>query len=273
MDSPRFVSGSTLQLGKATIIESNRSIGKTAFYEWIAAATGRVMPERWRTNKVRLDIRYTSPLPHRLEFEIEGDNRQYLIDGLLIHTPPPDFQIVHMPEELLRGLVRDDLELISSMLSVGADVARGLAVEARRNGSRYLSALEFVEQQPDEGEKEGGERKPLFELRVTRASTGIGQSFASLSTSEKFLTLLEFAAALARERARTAPTLLLLDAGGWNLGEGSWQGPADFLLKQPFQTALTPNIFQFSEPVWQSWNRIKFRRADVNDPESLAVID
>jgi hypothetical protein len=77
------------------------------------------------------------------------------------------------------------------------------------------------------------------------------------------LVLVEFAAALAREPARSAPTLLLIDGGGWNLSDGSWGLIAEFLLKQPFQTVITPHYIKFDDPIWQWWDRIHLRKEDT----------
>jgi hypothetical protein len=45
-----------------------------------------------------------------------------------------------------------------------------------------------------------------------------------------------------------------------------------YLLSQPFQTALTPNIFRFTDPIWQSCDRARLRLKIKDDPESPVVI-
>lgn len=271
----RFAPGATLQLGKVTVIEGGEPLGKSALFEWIASALGQPTTDRWREHKVALEIQFASPLPHRLQFESDGENHHYVIDAKTFHTPPSEFQIVHVPEDTLRIQYRDDLDMIARTLSVSRDVARGLAAEVRSNGSGYLSVLRFADIAPDNGgDEQSDERGPYVELRVTRAGerTQFEQSFASLATSEKYFTLIEFAAALARERSRTAPTLLLLDAGGWNLAEQSWIEVVRYLLSQPFQTALTPNIFRLTDQIWGSCARVRLRLQTKGDSKSPVVI-
>jgi hypothetical protein len=265
-ESPRFAPGSRLTLGKGTVIESHGSIGKTSLYEWIAAAAGHIPAERWQEQKIRLEIHYGSPLPHRLEYTSDKGNRSYIWDNGIVHVPPPDLQVVHVQEEVLRRFRQlDNLNELAAEFAVDINIIRSLTAEIARNGSGFLSSLRFMAEEPEEEESEADDDRDEvtpISLFVTRSSAGFEQSFRSLSTSEKFLTLVEFAAALARERARSAPTLLLIDGGGWNLGDGSWGLVAEFLLKQPFQTVITPNYVKFDDPIWQSWDRIRLRKEE-----------
>ena len=59
-ESPRFAPSSHLVLGKGTVVESDGSIGKTALFEWIAATAGHSLAERWRENRISVDISYGS---------------------------------------------------------------------------------------------------------------------------------------------------------------------------------------------------------------------
>ena len=204
----------------------------------------------------------TRYLPHRLEYEANHGGRTYILDNTIIHVAPPDFQIVHLQEEVLR-LYRssDDLNQLATALCVDTDITRSLAVEIARNGSGFLSRLRFIEDEfGDDEEEERKDKASRISLCVVLASAGHEQPFRSLSTSEQFSVLIEFAAALARERARASPTLLLVDGGGWNLTDGSWALVARFLLSQPFQSAITPNYIRFDDPIWQSWSRVRLQR-------------
>ena len=217
-ESPRFAPNSILRLGKGTVTESDGSIGKTALYEWIAATAGHSLAERWREDKLRIDINYTSPLPHRLEYTWDQGNRSYVLDGKIIHLPPHDLQVVHFEEDIFRQHHDlDDLDLLAAALSVDTDIVRGLATEIARNGSSFLSTLRFVEEQPEDDEAPHEDQVVTISLFLTQGNTGFEQSFRSMSGSERFRVLVEFVAALARERARMATTLLLVDGGGWNL--------------------------------------------------------
>jgi hypothetical protein len=272
-ESPRFAPNSVLTLGKGTVIESEASIGKTALYEWIAAAAGHPLAERWREGRLRVEINYTSPLPHRLEYTWDHGNRSYVLDGRIVHLPPHDLYIVHIEEDLFRRHHNvDDLNLLAAALSVDAGTVRSLASEIDRNGSDFLSALHFVEDQPEEDASAQEEGAATTSLYLTQANAGFEQSFTSMSGSEKYRVLVEFGAALARERARGAPTLLFVDGGGWNLSDGSWGRVAKFLLKQPFQSVITPNYILFKEPTWRSWDRVHLNKEDRGSRIPTTVI-
>jgi hypothetical protein len=142
VEGPLFASGSVLNLGKATTLESDGSVGKTSFYEWLAAAAGNAIFDRWRNERVRLDIRYLEPLPHRLEVTLEEGARQYLLDNAVVHVPPTNFQVVHLQEDFFRRFFySDDLSMISGALSIDPSIVRSLAPEIVRNGSGFFQRL------------------------------------------------------------------------------------------------------------------------------------
>jgi hypothetical protein len=60
-----------------------------------------------------------------------------------------------------------------------------------------------------------------------------------LAASEEIVTMVQFAAALAQLRATYAPTLLILDGGGWNWSQSLFDYFAPFLAMQPYQIVLT----------------------------------
>jgi hypothetical protein len=272
VESPRFSAGSALTLGKATVIESEGWIGKTSLFEWIAAAGGEELAERWRHDRLQLTIQHGSPLPHRLEYAFDR-GRRYRLDHVNSSEPPADLRIVHLRQDRLRYNEVDDLQLIADALSVGGEVIRGLAGEVVHSGSGFLIAADFEEERPEEGvaptPKKNG---PRMELWVTRKAAKHSQCFRSLSGCETYLLLLEFAAALGRERARAVPTVLLVDGSGWNFSDELWATVAAFLISQPFQVVLTTNTGSFDAVSWQSWDRVSLRREDENNPDSDTVI-
>lgn len=272
VEGPLFAAGSVLNLRKATILEGDGSVGKTSFYEWLAAAAGNAIFDRWRNERVRLDIRYLAPLPHRLEVTLEKGARQYLLDNAVVHVPPTDLQVVHLQEDFFpRFFYSDDLSMISGALSIDPSIVRSLAAEIVRNGSGFFQRLRFVEEPWDLNDERDNHPETYAALYVKQRSAPREQSFRSLSTSETFLLLLEFAAGLARERSRAAPTLLLIDAGGWNFSDGLWATVVEFLLSQPFQIVLTPNLAA-KDATWKSWERLYLRRQDKRDATTSATI-
>ncbi|MGO4712136.1 hypothetical protein [Bradyrhizobium sp. 2TAF24] len=270
--SPRFETRSSFELSKITIIDGNEAVGKTSLFEWICEAAGGRQAERWKGEEIRLDVRYSSPIPHRFEYSSNANGRDYRIDDVTFHLAPRDFQVVHVREEAVKAReLPDDLLRIAGELGVDISVIRGLATEIIRNGSGYLSAIRFADraQDPDSDESDPAD----CELLVTRTAAGFEQTYLSLSRSESFRIIVEFAAALARERARTSPTLLMIDGGGWNLSDGSWGEIIKLLLAQPYQSMLIVNYCERNSAEWNSCGRIYLRRPGKTDPSGRTVIE
>jgi hypothetical protein len=271
-DSPLFASRSTLKLSKATLIESEGSIGKTALFQWITAAFTGIMGERWSWCNVHLDLHYMCPEAHRFESIFDERKRSYIYDNEIIHVAPKDVAIVHVVENVIREFGHlEDLEFFAAALNISKNDVEALAAELNRNGSGFITKLRFEVPPPEEDEEEDKreddgeedetpEKDSAPELFLTVRDNGFDQPFRSLSGSETNRVVAEFAAALAREQARRAPTLLLIDGGGWSLDEGSWADLTAFLLTQPFQTILIPSIGTYKDPVWQSVSRVKLRK-------------
>jgi hypothetical protein len=242
------------------------SIGKSALFEWLSAAGSGTVGERWSNDDFRLRVAYSSPLPHHLDFSFVGGRRNYIRDDGIIHLPPPDLALVHCAEDPFQRYQQlSDRSFVAASISATEADIEGLISEIERNGSGFITQLYFAnpptEVDNEEADEDGADDTRIEpELYLTVSYNGFDQSFASLSSSEKHRVLLEFAAALARAKARDAPTLLLLDAGGWPLSEGSWTAVAGFLVRQPFQTLMTCNLDNFDDPAWQSWNRIVLKR-------------
>jgi hypothetical protein len=78
LEGPRFAPGFIIKFDKVTIVDSDRSVGKTTLFEWIASSAGHASFNRWQGAKVRLQIRYSSPSLHRLEFTSEKERREWI---------------------------------------------------------------------------------------------------------------------------------------------------------------------------------------------------
>ena len=67
--------------------------------------------------------------------------------------------------------------------------------------------------------------------------------------------------ALARERAATTPTILLLDGSEWPFDDGSMDMLGELLATQPFQTVLTAvgGWSPRDKNCWSQWKRIELQ--------------
>jgi hypothetical protein len=262
--SPLFTTRSVIRLEKCVLFEDDRSSGKTSLFEWLEGACGENNLERWSGDQdgARLDIRYNSPMPHRLEFKFKGASREYIRDDRLIYTPPHDLHVVHLRENSrMRVEGADDLGMISRALNVDRSLIRNLVQEIARNSQTIVSALRFADE-PWEDYAEVGEHTPdtYCALYVRLRGRSFEQSFYSLSGSEIDWVYFDFSVALARERARSAPTLLLLDALP-SFSSETWADAAKYLLRQPFQTLAVVHS-KNDDPIWKSWGVARLKKAD-----------
>lgn len=196
---------------------------------------------------------------HRLEFGFSGHTVDYVHDGQLLHSPPSDLAVVHLKETAFQRRRRiDDLEAISEGLGIDPHIIRNLAGEMARNGPPDLRTVRFDDEESTEWDVEPDREAPYTALHVRIHDRPNEQYYGTLSGSEKQRVLIEFACALARERCRSAPTLLLLDGSGWSFDNPYMAVVASWLLKQPFQTIMTLNDSRRldDDPVWKSWGQV-----------------
>jgi hypothetical protein len=263
VESPLFEPGSILRLEKSTLVIGERPAGRSALLEWLASIGGNDALARWRANNppspTRLEVHYDSEgRRHRLEFGFNGNNLTYVHDDRVLHSPPSDLAIVYMREEAGRFRKEfDDIESISHYLCLDHQTLYNLTQEISRNGPTDLRAMSFREEDPSEWGMPNDREKLFTALTVCMHQRLGDQYFRSLSGSESQRVILEFACAQAREHSRSAPTLLLLDGGGWSLDDAYLAETARWLLEQPFQTVLVANSARHFEKykVWTSWGR------------------
>jgi hypothetical protein len=213
-------------------------------------------------------VLYSSPGPHKLEFTFQGRKRDYIRDDVLLHMPPHDLRIVHLPEEARRRQQNvDDLGLIAGALGADQTLIRNLTAEIDRNASQRFGRIHFEDEAWNE--ENGDESHPEFytSLYVYTDKAGV-LPLGALSGSEVHLILLEFAAALARERSRSAPTLLLLDGTGSNFSSQTWATVAARLLQQPFQTLAVIPTKDENDSIWKSWGEARL----ANDNGQTVII-
>jgi hypothetical protein len=152
----------------------------------------------------------------------------------------------------------DDLEAISEGLGIDGQMIRNLTSEIARNGPPDLRVMRFNEEDATEWDVHPDRETPYTALHVLINERLGEQYFSTLSGGETLRVLIEFTSALARERAQSAPTLLLLDGTGWCFDKPSMVEVARRLLKQPFQTIMALNDSRRLDdgPVWKSWGQV-----------------
>ena len=210
----------------------------------------------------------------KLEFTFEDNLRGYILDGRLIHTPPPDLQVVLLRADAKSQLSgKDDLNGIASVLSSDRTTVRELVAEIARNGSPGLRRMRFVDEEKEDRPEEDG-NDSYVGLRLLVDNSGFEQPFGSLSGSETDRVFMEFAAALSRERSRTGATILLIDGTGrWSFTKESWAMISEGLISQPFQTAITMGGWMdLKDQVWEHWGRVRLTRTHGSGPTRIEAI-
>jgi hypothetical protein len=91
-----------------------------------------------------------------------------------------------------------------------------------------------------------------------------------LSGSESADLLIEFAAALARERSATTPTVLLLDGSEWPFDDVGMNMIGEYLATQPFQTIMTAvgGWNPSNVESWKEWKRYELQ----GSPGDAAIV-
>ena len=258
-----FRSGAQLEFGKCTVLQGGPH-GKSMVAEWLGGLASRDALKRWldarSLQRGRLD--YFGPTETAVELTLTPDGAvRFVVDGSPAPEVPRDLAIVLMADDYWAHLRSDggDHVGIAKALGVDPSVILGLADELRRSPTRFGQGLSMREEIEEVWDDEKGDdsvkpREAVKHLTIRRAS---GVSFGGMATSERTRTVIEFATALARHRARSVPTLLILDGSGWNLDPSTVTDLGRHLLDQPYQTLLTrydgwqPDV----DETWSDWSR------------------
>ena len=142
-------------------------------------------------------------------------------------------------------------------------MVRALIVDIRRHGTPWGRKFAFHREFRLIGYDE--EDNAVYSTTDTewalRAGGPNGAPMRVLSGSEAAHLLIEFAAALGRERAKTAPTVVLLDGSAWPFDDTSMDMIGEYLSKQPFQTVLTAvgGWNPRDKGCWKEWKRFELQ--------------
>lgn len=267
-----FETDSRLQFGKCTLLIGG-SRGKTAVCDWVCAALGEQNLARWREARDRILFSAEVYLPEQrvIDATISETGLAITIGGIALAEVPRSISTIYVKEGTRRArpdIVNDD-ERIAAAINTDASTVRALLHDVNRNGTEWGRRLEFYEEPAYLGDDEEGEA--LFSdtetevvLRRKSVSGEPAQSLATFSGSETDLTVINFACALARERSRHQPTLLVMDENGWTLDESNLGALARYLARQPFQTLMSfaGDRADLDRDVWGSWSQFELVSSD-----------
>jgi hypothetical protein len=257
-----FECDATLTFGKCTLIQGG-AYGKTAVCDWISTVLGEALPERWKITKSPILISLASyvPEPTRLEASFEHGKAGLVINGSKVVEIPRTVSVVYLREDAREVLHRhqgEDDERIAATLGIDRTTLRELAPDIQRNGTPWGRDLAFFDEPEYLRDDDDGQAVySATETEVVLRRKGV--VFRGFSGSENVRVLLEFACALARERVRHKPTILLLDGSGWPFDQQNMDRCGEFLSKEPYQILLTANGGWTPErpDAWREWNRYR----------------
>jgi len=275
VESPLFSKVAKIELSKCTLLYCSKANGKTAICEWIGGFFWPDRLDRWRAYEHDVRLNYFAPEPVSLKLDISDGEVRRFRDGQRAVDQPPDLSIVHLPEDVHRAFpptdFKDDLSWLSAVLDASPEDIQHLCTEVRDNGHNLCRLMEF-RREPLDDEEANSESGSFLYVAVHNPSMKL--QFGALATSEQFMVLAQLAAALARMRAKHKPTLLLIDAAGWNWGEGLFEAFAPFIAREPYQTVLTYGYrkFDLADPAWKDWGAIELQR-DSGGGSTVACIE
>lgn len=252
--SPLFEGSTKLELGKLTLLIGENGTGKTALCEWLAAASSARYLKRWQTlwsgrRPLDVEVCYLDPEPHsaRVSF-LSQHHPHYVLDGEATAISTASLRIL-FPGKLRFGLEPgepDDLDLIAKVLRLEPLEVLALCEEVSREGTDDVRRLWF-EQDPEDGNV----------LQTDVKGTHAGLPFRALSGSECIRVLMELCIIAANRYAKTQPTILILDAGAWNLDTDWLERYGEFLSSPAigFQTiaSLPTRNLDLNKLRWAGW--------------------
>lgn len=268
-NTPLFEPDATIKFGKATLIQGG-SVGKTALLEWLATALGHANSHRWANLKDKIFVSATlySPEEKEIVVELGGSSISASVDGRKCAELPSTVNCIFVREESLRWSQADDEDdaYLAKLLGAQSDTIRSLVSDIKRRGTPWGRKFDFYNEPKHLEDDEDGnavysDRETEWVLRHGGPS---GRPLCVLSGSEAARVVIEFAAALARERSTTMPALLILDGNGWNFDDANMELIGEYLPTQPFQTVMTatgdwrpPETITYNEWKRAELNRVK----------------
>ncbi|TAU59861.1 hypothetical protein ELI45_31030 (plasmid) [Rhizobium ruizarguesonis] len=259
-NSPLFAKDAELVFGKHTLLRGP-SVGKTTICQWLEATFGRTLHPRWQSVRFLTAARCYVPERKEVEATFGKEGPLYRIDGREIAEFATLIGVVHLKgEEISKvmSLEASHAEILAKFLGIEPLVVKRLVPDIQRNGSKWGRDLVFVQTPKYLGEDEDdglAEYSTTETIEVLQSNAGARPFFNAFSSGELANALLDFSCALARERSKNQPTVLIIDGLIGYFGSENADEIGRFLSEQDFQILLTaPTGWRSKSPsVWNDW--------------------
>jgi len=257
---PIFVHGTTLRLGKVTLVIGDNESGKSVLCKWLAGFSDSTFLESWVVlpDTAGPDISVVCFTPtgrHEQRARVRATGYvDYSVDDQAVPIIPSPLRSLYLrsywssPD---RRDSEDDVGVIAERLGLTPGTVQNLVASAIEDGAVRNLRVE---------EKDGSRR-----LFVDVQGTLPGLSFQRLSHTEQVAVVLRLAAAYGNTVGTSAATILLLDGGVVSLDASRLQAAAQFLLspKQRFQSLIVlPRDLNWPRP-WLGWEFVRLTRGGM----------
>jgi hypothetical protein len=279
INSVLFRPSSKLQFSKATLIYGDGPVGKSTICEWLAGISLPSALARWKKHDHDLRLSYFAPEAETILLSITKKEVHRSLNGKRLLKSPANLRVLYLPEDHPRRFRRepgtDDLSWIAGVLDSEPETIKGLCDDIRIDGHAFCRHMEFRDEHaaPNEEEDEPG-RDGCYLYVAADTDPTKKLPLAALATSEEIAVIVQFAAALARTQARHTPTLLVLDAGGWNWCDSLFDYFAPYFAEQPYQVVLARAEVpkSFGNDVWAGWSAVQLERGKNRGDNTITEV-
>ena len=254
--SPIFTDGTTLRLGKVTLVIGNNDSGKSALCRWLAGFNDSQLLESWTVlpSTYGPDVSVVSFTPSGRQEQratVRATGRvDYSVDAMTVPFIPAPIRSLYLrpyfPSPYQQD-PRDDIGDVAERLGLSPGVVQNLIACVNHNDDGAVRNLRVDE--------EDGSRRLYADVQGTQP----GLPFGFLSHSEQVAVLVRLAAAYANTVGSAAATILLLDGGVFSLDTAHLQAMTEFLLdrEQRFQSLVVlPTGRPWPRP-WLGWEFLR----------------
>jgi hypothetical protein len=221
--------------------------------------------ERWRRRDHDIRLSYYAPESQKIVLTIKDSELHRFNGDRRLPQGPSDLRLVYLDEKFDREIrydsERDHLSRIGLVFGSDPETVKSLCDDIRVNGHPLWRLMEFREEHISPNEDEGEPGRDGWFLYVPVGKNPSDKiSLTGLATSEQIGVMVQFAVALARTHSHDAPTLLVLDGGGWNWLDTLLDAFAPYLAMQPFQVVLVlrSRPLNFGGKPWNEWGAAYF---------------
>ena len=233
-ESPVFARGSTLDLGRITVLLGGNASGKTAICEWLAGSGDVSLLKRWSahgkpTGRTQVRFDAVTPVPLTWIIRVFGEsNIQFEIDGEAVPRLNLAQAFVYVSERPRRMPEETTSRYLARWLHIDVAHIHNIVRSLAMRGGCCVHHPRFVTQDDHEA------------LLLDLDGTHPGLDFRFLSSSEQIQVVVEFAVEIARFEAERKPTILLIECMA-EFERAMFQEYLDFLAtrSEEFQILVT----------------------------------